>query len=404
MPFAKKEKESNSAASGNDASKLNLTAAFDDLNVMLQSVITETQAIPDSYLTPDPQLFGGADAREALKEVAALIGFNDYDPEKISTLYMLVKDDGGKNLYGPSLKAYGSGVAVIWGQKVIPLDNSESFGSDKFSIMVGEYGASLLVDPSGYCMPITVGLDAEYAKADSYKTFKTKLMTLRTAGAIAPYLKRGEPMLKWGDVKDGETVSFYEVTAVNDKDDPSKVKYYKALAEYNGAPFSMYCPGDAAQWTGVVIGDEPIVLTKVSGSSITSADGKVYEIKGSFTKLSELEVGSEYKVTGFTAKDGKYGREVLLDVISPKGEALKVNGNTLIVQRLGNAPSSEITPDNPAKLFIDSIGVTKSGKARVICRLVTSGDEESPMIKQLRQRQAELAAQKETALAGTIPF
>jgi hypothetical protein len=76
----------------------------------------------------------------------------------------------------------------------------------------------------------------------------------------------------------------------------------------------------------------------------------------------------------------------------------------LIKQRLGTAPANTITPDRPAILVVDSIGKTKAGHAKVNCRLMTSGDAESPMLKALKEQQAKLQAERQAAGSTVEPF
>jgi hypothetical protein len=391
------KKASSVATIDKGSEKMNLTAKFEELDTQFQGVVTDSQPIPDSFLP--------ADVQAALAAVAELVGFADYNSE-VCTLFMSVRD-GDKRMYGPSLKAHEGSAAIVWGKHVIPLDATENLRSSKYSITATEYGGQILVDASGYCMPIGISFESQWVKKDAFASFRHKMLTLGTAEEISGYLNRSEEIIKWADVEDGATVEFHTLTAVYDREDAAKIKYFMALAVLNGSACRMYAPGDVAQWEGVEIGDDPLLLTK-NGKIITSSTGTTYEMKGGFrySKLSELQPGIEYKVIGFSVETGgKYGDKVLLDVMSGT-ELLKVNGNTLINKRLmpaGRAvDSSAITEANPATLIVDSIVPTKDGKSKANCRLTLAADNESPMLQKLRQQQAELAAKKTAAVPN--PF
>jgi hypothetical protein len=387
------KKASTSAVADQSSAKMNLTAMFDDLDNQFQGVVVESQAISDSFLP--------ADVQSALKAVAELVGFAEYNSE-VCTLFMSVRN-GEKRMYGPSLKAHEGSAAIVWGKHVIPLDPTENLRSSKYSITPTEYGGRILVDASGYCMPIGISFESQWVKKDAFTSFKNKMLTLGTAEEISGYLNRSEEIIKWSEVEDGATAEFHSISAVYDREEPTKVKYFMALAMLNGTACRMYAPGDVAQWEGVEIGDEPLLLTK-NGKIITSNTGATYEMKGGFkySKLAELEMGVEYKVVKFEVdNDGNFGPKVVLDVLSGD-EVLKVNGNTFINRRLLTAPLDTITESSPAKLIVDSIIPTKNGKTKVSCRLTLAADAESPMLIALRKQQAELMAKKTAAVPN--PF
>lgn len=387
------KKASTSAVVDQSSAKMNLTAMFEELDTQFQGVVVESQAISDSFLP--------ADVQAALKAVADLVGFAEYGPE-VCTLFMSVRN-GEKRMYGPSLKAHEGSAAIAWGKHVIPLDPAENLRSSKYSITPTEYGGRILVDASGYCMPIGISFESQWVKKDAFTSFKNKMLTLGTAEEISGYLNRSEEIIKWSEVEDGATAEFHSLTAVYDREDPTKVKYFMALAMLNGTACRMYAPGDTAQWEGVEIGDNPLLLTK-NGKVITDSAGNTYEMKGGFkySKMAELEMGVEYKVIGFSVDSGgEYGPKVLLDVVSG-AEMLKVNGNTFINKRLLTASPETITESAPATLIVDSVTPTKNGKSKANCRLTLAADNESPMLQKLRQQQAELAAKKTAAVPS--PF
>lgn len=375
--------------------KINLFAEFDILQGTYQGFLDESQDIPDALL-PDK-------VKEALKSVAQLIGFSEYDVDTISTLYWSVNKDS-KKLYPPSLKAYGDGVAIVWGKKLIPVKPEELKDISKFSMSFNDNGPSLHVDISGYCMPIRVALSND-CRGENYKLKKAQLMAAWATGNFSGCLDRGEDRLKWSDVADGVTVEIHEAQAVMDREVPTQISYFDVLAIYNDQPYKMYAPGSVADWQNKEI-TEPIIFTK-KGSIAVDSDGKEYSLGNGVPKLATLQIGIEYKVVGYkvtleTFKDNKQAYQAVIDVVSPDdGLILKVKGNTTILNKVQTNPV--ITQEEPATLVIHSIRKTDKGNI-VMCSFNTKAEENDPYIQALKKREAELKAKNQAKISAAVPF
>lgn len=385
MVFKKRTatKTAESAASSGSV-KPNLKAEIEDFQLQLETVLTQSMPIDDADLPESLQ--------KGLADIAELIGHADYDPSSTATFYYRVNDDGDKRLYGPSMSAYGGSAGIKWADKFIQVDESESLASEKFQLIPEDNGAYISVDVSGYNFPLGLRIKPEYRKDEN---FKTKIVTLRTCEALSDYLQRGEPLVKWQEVKDSDKIEFYEVWPVMDRDDKDRVKYGLALGTLNDEPRRFYCPGEWAQWTAIASSgidpDEPIVLAKKD--NCCEWNGVVFELRGSFKKLADLTIGASYKVIGFDKRDSQWGTQVVLKVVDGTSTVM-VNGNTYAKQRLLVANPPVITEDKPATLHVDNISETRSGNKKVSIRLVTQSDSSNPLLDKLKAKQAKLAAEQ----------
>jgi hypothetical protein len=376
MAFKKRETVPTTEASVVSQSKPNLKAEIESFSLVLESALTASMNIPDEDL---PQSL-----RDGLTEVAKIIGL-EYDPISTSTFFFAVRNDGEKYLYGPSLKAHGDSACIVWGQSVIELKEEELLSSDKFQI-VPDQRPIVLIDVSGFAFPVSVSLSEPYKRQED---FNTRLLTLRTMGALAPYLNRGEPILKWSEVKDGEAIEFYEKYPVYDRNDETRVKYGLVLGTLQDQPVRFYLPGSWEEWADTPFSPDQPARVEKNGMTITCLD-RHFELKGSFKKLADLEIGKKYKVVGHKAQDGQFGVQSVLSLID--GDSVfSVNGNTYCKQRLLGSNPPSISEDEPAELIVDSISVMKNGNKKVNCRLLTASDKANPLLAKLKAKAAENA-------------
>jgi hypothetical protein len=396
MAFSKKT----AADSASNVSKLG--PAIEQMDAEFQAFCQVSQPIPDIDL-PDEII-------EGLEACAKLIGFT-YDVNEVSTFYMAVRE-GSKQLYGPALKAYGEGLAIIWGGNVIPVDGEESTSSAKFMKAVGEKAVRLMLDPKGYSLPLSVSLDPLHGKKDAYETLKSEFETFLTLDEFTPYLNRGESALMWSEVPDGGIVRTYSIIKAMDPENPEVVKSYRGLSLYEGKPCWVFMPGEMEDWEGVTIDEEnPLVFTK-NGSGVADGGGKVYEIKmgGVFTKIAFLNAETTYTVTGFSVKEkGPYGPEYVLDVVIPsdqkiritkdkqtleiavtRGQIIKVNGNKAIEGALKGKPLTSITEEKPATLTVNSVFKNNTGKDASDITFVLDEYKSNARLQRLAARQAAL--------------
>jgi hypothetical protein len=396
MAFSKK------SASDSASNVVKLEGAIEAMNVEFQAFCQVSQSIPDTDL-PDEII-------EGLKACAELIGFA-YDVNTVSSFYMAVRD-GSKQLYGPALKAYGEGLAIIWGNNVIPVDGEESTGSIKFVKSVGDRGVRLMLDPKGYSLPISVSLDPLHGKKEAYELLKGEFNTFLTLDEFTPYLNRGESALMWSEVPDGGIVRTYSIIKAMDPENHEVVKSYRGLSLYDGKPCWVFMPGEMEDWEGVTIDEEhPLVFTK-NGSSAVDGDGNAYEIKlgGVFTKIAFLNAETTYNVIGFTFKEkGQFGPEYVLDVVMPsdqkiritkdkqaveiavtKGQIVKVNGNKVIEGALKGKPLTAISAEKPATLTVNSVFKNNTGKDASDITFVLDEYKNNARLQRLAARQAAL--------------
>lgn len=393
-----KSKSATAAVSSDEPQKVNLQDSIKQLSVQIENVFDETTPILDDSLIPQP-------VKDGFAEVAKMIGFA-YDSKKHSTLYLNVKDDGSKRVYGPTLKAFGDSVAIVWSKEIIPLPGDTKItGSNVFQIIPGENGAEVMIDITGYCFPVSISFLGEYVKGDAFESFKTKLFTLQTAEDLSEYLNRAETFVKWGDIPVGASVTIASVTKAVDFNDGTKVRY-NALAMIGEDVHRISCPGKPEQWEGVTL-TEPIVLMKQDAGLVVGPDGTQYVLGAAFKKLAELYVDgtyAEYSVVGYkTGRSERFKKdEASLDVVID-GAICKVNGNSFIVKFLKSAP--EITQEKPATLVVKGLSKTKNDHDQVSVELRLAEADEPEHVKAMRLYKAKMQAERQLANAGTVePF
>ena len=397
------------------AIKPNLSELIDRYELELQSVLTEKMELSDANDIP-------AEIRDGLSDVAELIGYDGYDPNGCSLVFV-VTERGNKYLSRPSVYAYEDSICIRWGKQTFALPADQALNTDVFTLVPVE-SPLLLIDPAGYNLACPVKLDGVYRTESFRPQLATKLATCRAAEQLSMYLLRGEPRVSWSDVDDEATIEFYQIQWSPGRKDPSR-QVGSILGTLNGSPTLFWAPGEIHEWQGIPLTDKigDAVIAIKSDKELTVGN-TTFQLKGgSYARLKDLTVGKSYQVVGYssetkTSRTGSPWVDWKLQVIIDGVEKL-VSGNDFLKKYLSKK-LPDISADKPATLHIDAIkDLSKStkngaqvsddkanddksnnGRAKVICRLelFDSGNEDGLLAK-LKARQAAQSAQAETAPA-----
>jgi hypothetical protein len=247
---------------------------------------------------------------QALAAVAKMIGFDSYDPDLHSTIFVACnKKTKVSTAYVPRLAAYGWGVAILWSDVVIPIPDETPLNSkDLYELKVDKDSIRLSVNARGYNMPINVKL----ADRTKFKEGEWDVIArnVEKAGELMLYLDRGDEIIKWVDIQEGVPMTVYQVQPnYGEKEGVSYLNYCLALVEAeDGRVFRVYCPGAAEDWLGFkCLADEPVILTKTGAQQVDDNRGNSYTIKrvggADFKKLRDLKEDTTYTCIEFGWKD-----------------------------------------------------------------------------------------------------
>jgi hypothetical protein len=392
-----------------------------NLSASFPLIITQLEAgVNDKSTAFLDKLIGMAEPQTAaaLAEMAALIGFSDYNPDTHSTFFVSVDEKtGSKNTYGPKLVAFQTGLAIVWSKVIIPIAADTSIDSkDLFLFEAGEKSASFTVNTRGACMPISVMLADRKGYENQAQEMKR---TIATAGDLMPYLQRGEEIVKWEDVAEGSYMELYKTTAVYDNAEPPALRYCIGLVELNGEIVRVYCPGEASDWVNFVPSDAGFQLTKTGPKLIQDSTGREHVLKagGSWVKFAKLQVGITYKCIEFGMGEGNkdYPAKPYVKLEAPDGTVVSCNANSYISKRWNQGTPEmreSITAANPGTLTIVSMmGTGKFDKngdeiKNVEMSLQWPQGKESMLERLARESaEAQIAALKDSADATPeLPF
>ncbi len=362
------------------APSINLTQRLIDLETELLSAgINEDKIdIPDQSLPED--------IRGAFNQLAAKLGFTEYNPDGCTCVF--VKNDNGGYLATPAVYAYEDGICIRWGQQRFVIPNETVFPSDLYALNLGD--DTLILDPSGYALVCPVRLQYEYRSEDGRKLVSARLSMANTPEKLTEFLLRGEERVEWGDVEDGSDIEFAHIKWVPKRDKEGEF-YGSILGVVGEKPVLFYAPGNKEDWVNFSIDEngwftEELTVSK-EGKKL-SVNGHEFELTGgNYMKLSELSPEAEYKVVGYKKTQGKFGDGVEIYVIVD-GSEKTINGNTYI-KRVLSGSTTQLSIDAPAILSIDRIEEMKNKNKRVICRLRLPESSQSSFVAGIKARIAE---------------
>ncbi|MEM7771057.1 MAG: hypothetical protein AAF327_11170 [Cyanobacteria bacterium P01_A01_bin.37] len=308
-----------------------------------------------------------ADLIEGIKIVTQAMGI-EYDPSTDSTYKFIVTEKGSAYLAGPSLVLHEENVGLAWGNKVYPVDSNESItDAQRWRVLPVEGRMIAVFGGASIKFPVSLRInEAARVKKGNSTVIETDYVSMFNFGQLAKYLKPlGAGAQKFSELEDGSAVVITGIKEI--RDTKSGDRQYAILDTDKG---DFFAPGEVKDWQDADM--YPLTVTKQGNAIVAVINNEEYSISLGMTykKIAELEIGTEYKVVGYSidtaSYDGRSWDSPLLYVVDSGGAEFAVNGNKQILEslttQLGASNDGGNRHECKATITLDSIKVSKDGK------------------------------------------